>query len=150
MGVMYQIYIIASQNAVPPSQIGVVTGQLNFFRSMGGSFAVAGLGALLTDRLGVELVKQLGRAGERIDPNDVVRSGTSHVRGRQAEGVQTALSNSVHDVFLVCVPIAVIGLILAFMLPEKPLRKYTGQTQPEPQPEQAREQQEPEPEEAVR
>jgi EmrB/QacA subfamily drug resistance transporter len=147
MGVMYQIYIIASQNAVPPNQIGVVTGQLNFFRSMGGSFAVAGLGALLTDRLGVELVKQLGRAGERIDPNDVVRSGTSHVRGRQAEGVQTALSNSVHDVFLVCVPIAVIGLVLAFMLEEKPLRRHTAQ-QPE-QPEAQAEQQEPEAE-AVR
>jgi MFS family permease len=100
MGVMFQIYIIAAQNAVPVTQIGVVTGQLNFYRSMGGSFAVAGLGALLTSRLGTELVDQLGRAGERIDPNQVVQSGSAHLS-----------------------PIAAIGLALAFALQEKPLRK---------------------------
>jgi EmrB/QacA subfamily drug resistance transporter len=142
MGVMYQIYVIASQNAVPMSQIGVVTGQLNFFRSMGGSFAVAGLGALLTARLGVELVKQLGRAGERIDPNEVVRSGAAHVGGPLAGGVQTALSNSIHSVFLVCVPIAAVGLALAFALEEKPLRRHTGEhAEPEraPEPQEERE-----------
>jgi EmrB/QacA subfamily drug resistance transporter len=148
MGVMYQIYVIASQNAVPMSQIGVVTGQLNFFRSMGGSFAVAGLGALLTARLGVELVKQLGNAGHRIDPNTVVQSGAGRVRGRLADGVQTALSNSIHSVFLVCVPIAAIGLALAFALEERPLRRHTAQAPQEASGEQP-EQQQPEPE-AVR
>jgi MFS family permease len=123
MGVMFQIYIIAAQNAVPVTQIGVVTGQLNFYRSMGGSFAVAGLGALLTSRLGTELVDQLGRAGSRIDPNQVVQSGSAQLPPRLADGVQTALSNSLHSVFLVCVPIAVVGLALAFALEEMPLRK---------------------------
>ena len=123
MGVMFQIYVIAAQNAVPVTQIGVVTGQLNFYRSMGGSFAVAGLGALLTSRLGTELVDQLGRAGRRIDPNQVVQSGSAQLPPRLADGVQTALSNSLHSVFLVCVPIAVIGLALAFALEERPLRK---------------------------
>ena len=123
MGVMFQIYVIAAQNAVPVTQIGVVTGQLNFYRSMGGSFAVAGLGALLTSRLGTELVDQLGRAGSRIDPNQVVQSGSAQLPPRLADGVQTALSNSLHSVFLVCVPIAVIGLALAFALEERPLRK---------------------------
>ncbi len=101
----------------------MTTGQLNFFRSMGGSFAVAGLGALLTSRLGTELGKQLGAVGQRIDPNKVVQSGSAHLPPRLAEGVQTALSNSLHSVFLVCVPIAAIGLALAFGLEERPLRK---------------------------
>ena len=126
MGTMFQVYIIASQNAVDVSQIGVVTGQLNFFRSMGGSFAVAGLGALLTDRLGGQLVKQLGEAGRRIDPNNVVQTGAGHLPPRVADGVQTALSNSLHSVWLVCVPIAVIGLALAFKLEERPLRKHAA------------------------
>jgi hypothetical protein len=124
MGVMYQVYVIASQNAVDPSQIGVTTGLLNFFRSMGGSFAVAGLGALLTSRLGTELAQHLGRAGSRIDPNQVVQSGGGgHLPPSLAEGIQAALSASLHTVFVACVPIAAIGLALALALPERPLRR---------------------------
>ena len=129
MGTMFQVYVIAAQNAVDPSQIGVATGQINFFRSMGGSFAVAGLGALLTARLGVELVKQLGNVGKRIDPNNVVQSGAGHLPPRIADGVNTALSNSLHSVWLVCLPIAAIGLVLAFMLEERPLRRHAAPSQ---------------------
>jgi MFS family permease len=139
MGVMYQVYVIAAQNAVDVTQIGVATGQLNFFRSMGGSFAVAGLGALLTGRLGVELVKQLGPIGNRIDPNTVVQSGAAHLPPRIADGVATALSNSLHSVWLVCVPIAAIGLALAFALEERPLRRHNPASQ-EQQQKQAQEQ----------
>jgi MFS family permease len=140
MGVMFQVYVIASQNAVPVDQIGVTTGQLNFYRSMGGAFAVAGLGAILTSRLGTELVKQLGNVGSNIDPDRVVQSGSSRIPQRLEAGVQTALSNSLHTVFLVCVPIAAIGLALAFALEEKPLRRQS--------PEAARQQQAVEPEAA--
>ena len=126
MGTMFQVYVISAQNAVDPSQIGVTTGQINFFRSMGGSFAVAGLGALLTARLGVELVKQLGNAGKRIDPNNVVQSGAGHLPARIADGVNTALSNSLHSVWLVCLPVAALGLVLALMLEERPLRRHVA------------------------
>jgi EmrB/QacA subfamily drug resistance transporter len=136
MGVMYQVYVIAAQNAVDVSQIGVATGQLNFFRSMGGSFAVAGLGALLTARLGTELVKQLGPVGKHIDPNTVVQSGAAHLPPRIADGVATALSNSLHSVWLVCVPIAAIGLALAFALEERPLRRHIPASQEQKQPQQ--------------
>jgi EmrB/QacA subfamily drug resistance transporter len=56
MGTMFQVYVIATQNRVQMSEIGVATAAIQFFRSMGGSLAVAGLGALLTARLasGVE------------------------------------------------------------------------------------------------
>ncbi len=130
MGVMFQVYVIAAQNAVQMSQIGVVTGQINFFRSMGGSFAVAGLGALLTHRLTVELGQHLGGAGSRIDPNRVVQSGAAHLPARIAHGVQTSLSASLHSVFLVCVPIAALGLLLAIVLEERPLRRHTAHSGP--------------------
>jgi hypothetical protein len=56
MGTMFQVYVIATQNRVQMSEIGIATAAIQFFRSMGGSLAVAGLGALLTARLatGVE------------------------------------------------------------------------------------------------
>ncbi|HET8673916.1 MAG TPA: MDR family MFS transporter [Thermoleophilaceae bacterium] len=139
MGVMFQVYVIAAQNAVQISQIGVVTGQINFFRSMGGSFAVAGLGALLTHRVTVELERHLGGAGQRIDPNRVVQSGAAHLPAHIAQGVQSSLSASLHSVFLACVPLAALGLLLAIVLEERPLRRHTAHSpeqapagQPEP------------------
>ena len=51
MGSMFQTFVIATQNRVPVSELGVATAAVQFFRSMGGSLAVAGLGALLTARL---------------------------------------------------------------------------------------------------
>jgi EmrB/QacA subfamily drug resistance transporter len=143
MGVMFQVYVIASQNAVDVTQIGVVTGLINFTRSMGGSFAVAGLGALLTARLGTELSQHLGRAAERIDPNRVIQSGgAERLPARVADGVQAALSSSLHSVWIACIPIAAIGLALAIGLPERPLRRHRvpapSAPQPEPEPVQQR------------
>ena len=51
MGTMFQTFVIATQNRVDDGDIGVATAAIQFFRSMGGSLAVAGLGALLTARL---------------------------------------------------------------------------------------------------
>jgi EmrB/QacA subfamily drug resistance transporter len=51
MGTMFQTFVIATQNRVEMGDIGVATAAIQFFRSMGGSLAVAGLGALLTARL---------------------------------------------------------------------------------------------------
>jgi hypothetical protein len=39
------------QNAVLPHQFGVVTGTLNFFRLLGGTIVVAGLGAIVLGRV---------------------------------------------------------------------------------------------------
>jgi EmrB/QacA subfamily drug resistance transporter len=47
MGTMFQIFVIATQNRVDFSELGVATAAIQFFRSMGGSIAVAVLGALL-------------------------------------------------------------------------------------------------------
>ena len=51
MGTMFQTFVIATQNRVDMHEIGVATAAIQFFRSMGGSLAVAALGALLTARL---------------------------------------------------------------------------------------------------
>jgi EmrB/QacA subfamily drug resistance transporter len=86
MGTMFQTYVIATQNRVEVTQLGVATATLNLFRSLGGSIAVAGLGALLA--------------------------------ARAAAGLEAAL----HDVFVVMVPVAAVGLVLSFGLEERPLR----------------------------
>jgi MFS family permease len=47
IGTIFPIATTALQNAVPMHQLGTATAILNFFRSLGGAFLVAGFGALL-------------------------------------------------------------------------------------------------------
>jgi EmrB/QacA subfamily drug resistance transporter len=62
MGTMFQTFVIATQNRVDMSEIGVATAAIQFFRSMGGSLAVAGLGALLTAQLATNGLDQATHA----------------------------------------------------------------------------------------
>ncbi len=110
MGLMFQIFVIATQNRVDPSDLGVATAGIQFFRSMGGSVAVAVLGALLTSRL---------PAG--VDPNRLT-AGAAHV----TEAARVALSDATHAVFVAIVPLAAAVFVLSFLLPEHPLRTHSG------------------------
>jgi EmrB/QacA subfamily drug resistance transporter len=121
MGAMVQVYMVAAQNAVAPSRIGVTTAALQFFRTVGGSLAVTGLGALLAGRLAIELTNRLGAAGRGIDPNRLLQGG-AHVPPALLHGTREALASAMHSVFLVGIPIAVAMLAVALMLPERPLR----------------------------
>lgn len=126
MGLMWQPYIIATQNAVAMREVGVATAGLVFFRSMGGSFAVAVLGALLTNRLATELVAELGEDGRGLDPNRLV-DGAGRVPAELLAGAQDALASSLHAVFLVLVPLAVVALLCAIALPERSLARSHGE-----------------------
>jgi EmrB/QacA subfamily drug resistance transporter len=124
MGSMFQVYVIATQNSVETTQIGVATAALQFCRTMGGSLAVAALGTLLANRLASELVHELGAASGRVDTDGLLR-GSAHVPAALLAGTREALASSLHSAFLALVPLAAIGLVLAWFLPEKPLRTYT-------------------------
>jgi EmrB/QacA subfamily drug resistance transporter len=121
MGAMVQVYTVAAQNAVAPSQIGVATAALQFFRTIGGSLAVTGLGALLAGRVADELTHRLGATGSRIDPNRLLQGGVP-IPPPLLHGTREALASAMHSVFLVGIPIAVAMLAVALMLPERPLR----------------------------
>jgi MFS family permease len=106
MGTMFQTFVIATQNRVEFSQLGVATAAIQFFRSMGGSLAVAGLGALLTSRI-----------ADGIDVNRLT-AGEAHVD----TAARAALAYATHGVFVAIVPLAAAVLVLSILLPEEPLR----------------------------
>jgi EmrB/QacA subfamily drug resistance transporter len=106
MGLMFQTFVIATQNRVDRGDLGIATAAIQFFRSMGGSVAVAVLGALL-----------LARLPTSVDPNRLT-AGTGPV----PEAAREALNAATHAVFVACVPLAAVILVLAFLLPEHPLR----------------------------
>jgi EmrB/QacA subfamily drug resistance transporter len=108
MGTMFQTYVIATQNRVSMSDLGVATAAIQFFRSMGGSLAVAGLGALLTAQI-----------GKGVDVN-ALTAGGAHVD----EAARAALADATHAVFWAIVPLAAVVLVLAILLPEYPLRTH--------------------------
>src|SRR3954452_20116643 len=106
MGTMFQVFVIATQNAVQMADLGIATAAIQFFRSMGASFSVAVLGALLTARL---------PAG--VDPNRLT-SNAANV----PDSARPALAHATHAVFVAIIPLAAIVLVLAILLPEEPLR----------------------------
>jgi MFS family permease len=125
MGMTFQPYIIATQNAVEAANLGIATATIQFFRSMGGSLAVAALGTLLANRLATELQARLGAAASRVDSDRLLGGGAS-VPGALSGGVQAALADALHWVFVATVPLGVLALVLALALPERPLRTWSG------------------------
>lgn len=59
LGVTMPLYTIAVQNAVPYELLGVATSVTAFFRSLGGAFGLAILGAVMHQRFSAELIAHL-------------------------------------------------------------------------------------------
>jgi EmrB/QacA subfamily drug resistance transporter len=121
MGISLQPYLIAGQNAVDPGEIGVATSSMQFARSMGGSLAVAALGALLANRLAAELSARLGAAADRVDVPRLLQ-GAERLPPAVLGGTRGALADSLSVVFLATGVLAVAGVALAIALEERPLR----------------------------
>lgn len=123
IGPMFHTYVLAIQNGVPRTQLGVATASTQFFRSIGGLVGVATLGAVMTHRLGSELASRLGEAAGRIDPQRLLQADQvlrlpEHLRG----GVRLSLASAIHTVFEVALPVMGAALVISFLLKEVPLR----------------------------
>jgi EmrB/QacA subfamily drug resistance transporter len=136
MGMTFQPYIIATQNAVKVSNLGIATATVQFFRSMGGSLAVAALGTLLANHLASDLQARLGAGAARVDTDRLLGGGS--VPAGLSDGVQQALADALHDVFVASVPLGLVALVLALALPEVPLRTWSHEA-PAPDAEPAKE-----------
>jgi EmrB/QacA subfamily drug resistance transporter len=123
IGMVMQVLVIAVQNAVEFRDLGVATSTNAFFRSLGGAFGTAILGAILTARLN-DLLPRLLPAGSDIDPAALMGS-PAQIRALPPDvqgAVVEAFAEGVSSVFLWAVPFALIGLVLVILVPELPLR----------------------------
>src|SRR5947199_4441604 len=55
LGTTFPVSVVSIQNSVARSQVGTVTGAMNFFRALMASFAVAAFGAILLMALGADI-----------------------------------------------------------------------------------------------
>jgi EmrB/QacA subfamily drug resistance transporter len=127
MGLVMQVLILAIQNSVDLRDIGVATSMSMFGRQFGGAVGLALLGSIFNDRLAVWFDRLVpARLGLTVNE---LRGRPETLGGLPAEAkrdIAEAFANALHTVFLVCVPIALVGVVLALLLREKPLREHSS------------------------
>ena len=133
IGAVMQVLVIAVQNVVPYSDLGVATSGVTFFRSIGGSFGTAVFGAIFASQLTSNLARYL--AGTPIPAGFNVSQGASPAALAKLPpavhaGYVHAFAAALHTVFLVAVPIAAVAFALTWLLKEVPLRKAASVPDP--------------------
>ena len=127
LGFVMQVLIIAVQNAVAHRDLGVATSSATFLRSIGSSFGVAIFGAIFSNQLAANLLRDLPQAAVRsgvINPSSLQGNPAAlqHLPPAIHTGLVNAVSQSLHVVFLTAVPVLLLAFVLALMLREIPLR----------------------------
>ena len=129
MGLVMQVLVIAVQNAVDYRDLGVATSGNTLFRSIGGSVGTAILGAIFAARIASELAGRPGGsnggAGHGAELN---LHAIAQLPAAERAVYALAFTNSTRAIFLVAACIALLGFVLAWMLPEHPLRKTVSAT----------------------
>ncbi|MBQ1072658.1 MFS transporter [Micromonospora sp. C31] len=136
LGLCMQSLILAVQNSVSMRDLGAGTSSATFFRSLGGSFGVAILGAVLSSRLTSELADRLPGAIAQLPPEQqaaVAASGGADISVNDPAtilalpapvraAVQAAFVESLHLVFLTTGLIAIVAVLVTLVLPNEKLR----------------------------
>ncbi|MFG1697375.1 MDR family MFS transporter [Nonomuraea sp. NPDC049309] len=139
LGLSMQMLILAAQNGSELRDMASTTSGVSFFRSLGGAVGVAAFGAILTNRLKDEMAELLreasiklpGGGGDvKLGSPDAIR----HLPGPIKNIVLEAFTRGLETVFLVGVPIALLGFVATLLLKELPLRSTAAPAAPEPKP----------------
>lgn len=131
IGMVMPVLVLAVQNSVRPSDLGTATSANNYFRQIGGSVGAAVFGTLFADRLTDALADRLPAdtggalpAAEAITPQ-LVHSLPPALRDAYIQ----AYADAMPRIFLYLVPVLVLGLLIAFLLKEKPLVTHDTPTE---------------------
>jgi EmrB/QacA subfamily drug resistance transporter len=124
LGMVMQVLVLAVQNAVDYSDLGVATSGATLFRSIGGSFGTATLGAIFSNRLRSELHTHLPAAvaaraggGAEVNPQQI-----RHLPTPLRLDYLHAFTNSLSSVFLVAAAIAAAAFLASWFIRQLPLR----------------------------
>jgi EmrB/QacA subfamily drug resistance transporter len=132
IGMVMQVLVLATQNAVPYRDLGVATSGATFFRSLGGAMGVAMFGALLTHRLRDTVPAQLKATGiptSQLPPSagtQATPEQIAHLPEPIHLAVTTGFADALQTTFLAAVPFAILGFVILLFLHEAPLRQTRG------------------------
>ncbi|HEX4213639.1 MAG TPA: MDR family MFS transporter [Candidatus Dormibacteraeota bacterium] len=146
LGLTFPMAMAVVQAALPRHMVGVATAQIQFWRNLGGTVAVAVLGSVLTARLGPSVGAQIaalhlppryahlaagagaGSAQSALNAAQLAReraalpAAARPVFDEVVHAVKLGLAGAMHDVFLIAAALLVVALVVSFFLREVPLR----------------------------
>lgn len=122
--------LIAVQQAVDRSQLGVATSLNQFSRAIGGAFGVAVMGVALTIGLGAQLHKMADKPGSPFthlqaeefaeNPNALIEPhAKAQLPSQTLATLQDAMAAAIHPVFWVGSVVSLLALFAALLLPRR-------------------------------
>ncbi|WP_454199361.1 DHA2 family efflux MFS transporter permease subunit [Nocardia sp. Marseille-Q1738] len=122
IGLAMQVLTIVVQNTVPYAQLGTATSGVTFFRTLGSAFGTAIFGTLYSNEIGPNLTDALTRV--RVVPPEVAvdPQALRALPAEQSAPIIDAYTTAIDHVFFWVVPVALAGFVIAWFLPEVPLR----------------------------
>lgn len=128
------------QNSVPQRQIGAATSTVQFFRNIGSTIGSAIYGTIMITSMNkgfskLDLSSIPSQVQEQLKNPQVITNSESvqqivkHIPAQYLsflntvlEGAKKVLSNSIHDIFLFCMVLAIVGFVLTIMFKDAPFR----------------------------
>jgi EmrB/QacA subfamily drug resistance transporter len=141
LGMTMLTLLIAVQQAVERSKLGVATSLNQFSRAIGGAFGVAIMGAFLTAGLATQL-NNFAQSGNKnltseqaaafaANPNALIDpTAKSKIAPETLEILQESMAISIHRVFFVGAIISVFALFVVFFMPRQNDRGEIHETDP--------------------
>jgi EmrB/QacA subfamily drug resistance transporter len=124
LGLVMQVLVIAVQNAVEYSNLGVATSGATLFRLIGGSLGTAVFGMIFATGLASNLSKTLPAGADAgALSQGFGAQGLSQLSTAVRDIYLQAFTDSLTTVFLVAAVTALFSFILTLLLPERPLRR---------------------------
>ena len=130
LGLSMLTLLIAVQQAVERTKLGIATSLNQFSRSIGGAIGVAIMGTVLTASLATELRRVAGAEGTLTEqqavefasnPNALIEpSAKALIPNETLDVLQAALARAIHPVFWVGAITAALGLLVVLFLPKQP------------------------------
>ena len=142
IGTTFPTFTIAVQNAVPYSQLGVVTAANQFYRSIGGALGLAILGSIMATRFASGLDDSISPQLREAVPAETLAEMSNNpqalvnpealeaLRATVSPGVadqlldtlRSSLALAIGDLFLIATGTALVALVVTAFLKETPLR----------------------------
>lgn len=135
MGFLIQVLVLVVQNAVPTSEVGTATSTNNFFREIGATLGISAVGAVFIHNLAQQLSDNLPSDGAFVVPSfeQITPAIVNAMPPQIHQAFVTSYANALTPVFRYMIPLFLVGLVLAILLPEIPLGK-TGHSSGPPSP----------------
>ncbi|MGC5246348.1 MDR family MFS transporter [Gordonia sp. DT219] len=122
IGLIMQVLTMVVQNTSSYHDLGTSTSAVTFFRTLGMSFGTAVMGTLYSNKLGAELPAAIAQA-RLTNPAAATQPALLHaLDSAQRAPIVHAYAQATQFIFFWVVPGALLAFVLAFFLPQVPLR----------------------------